>query len=111
MGFSTNYNRGFQIKFSNGYYVSCQFGNFNYCSRRRSLLPEDFFEEEKMHNVTSPDCELAVVDPSKSGAEAFITGDVLSALGIEDRGDGMVIGYVSPEEAAKIIAYVSGMEV
>ena len=94
-------NKGFQIEFSNGYTVSCQFGTFNYCSKR-SFNESDFFKERHVSVWESPDCELAVL---KGGD--FITGEVLDKMELHIGGDDMVVGWVSADDVAKIIAYVS----
>lgn len=111
MGFNTNYNEGFQIHFKNGYYVSCQFGRFNYCSRRSFYFCSPHSGTAEGH-VFSEDCELAVVNSNIKGkaSDAFITGKVIRELGLNIDNDGMVAGYVSAEDAAKIIGYVQSLE-
>lgn len=109
MSFSTNYNQGFQLKFDNGYYVSCQFGWFNYCSRRKWDSPVYGTVEGR---VTSEDCEIAVVNSTIKGSakDAFVTGRIIEELGLDISNDGMVAGYVNADDVAKIISYVQSLE-
>lgn len=109
MSFSANYNQGFQIKFNNGYYVSCQFGWFNYCSRRKWDTP---VHKTIDWTVTSEDCEIAVVNSRVKGSakDAFVTGRIIEELGLGIHNDGMVAGYVTADDAAKIISYVQSLE-
>lgn len=94
--------KGFQITFANGYTISCQFGYGNYCERK--------FEgtvgiERDMHTVSSKNCEVAIwMDDGP-----FITGEIIDAANIEVENDGQVAGYVSPEDVAKLIAYISSL--
>ncbi len=99
-------NRGFQIEFSNGYTVSCQFGTTNYCSRRSFDL-DKILSERNQHAVSSEDCEVAVI--TKKGE--FVTGEVFKAMKVDISNDGMVAGWVSADDVGKIIAYVKDMEV
>ena len=96
--------KGFQIKFENGYVISCQFGTTNYCSRR-SYDPERFFEERKMPLVKSDDCEIAII---KNGD--FVTGEILEQMGLDISNDEMVAGWVSADNVGKIIAYLVELE-
>lgn len=99
-------NKGFQIEFANGYTVSCQFGGFNYCSKR-TYDPDDFFKERNERVWESEDCEVAIID--KAGE--FVTGEVFELMQLDISNDEMVAGWVSAENVAKILAYVSELEV
>ena len=105
--FATCDNKGFQMQFSNGYRVSCQFGTMNYCSRRDwKLSPARIFEEKKMDIVESKDCELAIIKDME-----FVTGRVLHDFGMKISAEGTsVVGWVTADEVANIIAYVSKLE-
>lgn len=99
-------NKGFQIKFGNGFVVSCQFGVFSYCSNH-SFCPEDVHKEKKVPIWECDDCEVAIIN-SRNGE--FITGEILGRMGLNISNDGMVAGWVSADDVAKIIAYVSGLK-
>ena len=79
--------KGFQIKFDNGYTVSVQFGAYHYCDNRDNLSAEsgDFVE--------SANAEIAIIKPDDGGFVPLIDNDVA--------------GYVTPDQIAKIIHYVS----
>ena len=86
--FQINPNSGFSIKFPNGFSVSVQFGQFNYCSVRH-LRPT-----EGQH-VRSPDAEVAVIAPE--GGFVPLDGDD-------------VAGWIDPSRVAALIARVSAFE-
>lgn len=104
-------NKGFQIEFSNGYLVSCQFGGFNYCAKR-TYDPDKFFKEREERIWESEDCEVAVINTNLDGGElnGFVTGEIFEQMKLEISNDEMVAGWVSADDVAKIIAYVSGLE-
>lgn len=101
--FKSTLNRGFQITFDNGYTISCQFGTGNYCSRRAD---SPSYHEFGQDIVASPDCEVAIWREDDGN---FITGEISAAAGVDVGGDGMVAGYVKPEEVAKLIACISSL--
>lgn len=105
--FSITYGKGFQIKFSNGYTVSSQFGATNYCEHYSRHLDDDyrFGEEQKIKIYSSRDCEVAIWDEHDN----WITSQVVESLGMEST-EKMVQACVSPEDYAKIIACVSAMK-
>lgn len=109
--FKSCVNHGFQMVFANGYKVSCQFGASHYCSRR-NLENFDYYADMYSKNpiIESPDCEIAVITTKNKAEDEFVTGEIISALGLDLSGDGMVSGWVSADDAAKIIAYVQGLE-
>lgn len=100
--FRTCDNKGFQIQFSNGYTVSCQFGTMNYCERR-DFDDRKIFCERNMNCVQSNDCEVAVINPE----EKFVTGKIIDDMKAGIGSDDMVAGWVSADDVGKIIAYVS----
>jgi len=59
---------GFQIKMSNGYTVSVQFGSFNYCSNR---------DNDDCSPLGSPNAEVAVIDPDGNFVALSEHDDVL----------------------------------
>lgn len=97
-------NSGFQMKFSNGYIVSCQFSTVHYCSRES--FGGEIGAELRERTIDSLDCEIAIID--KSGH--FATGKIIYQMGLNIPNDEMVAGYVNADDVAKIIAYVSGLE-
>lgn len=99
-------NKGFQIKFSNGFIVSCQFGVFSYC-RNRSFNSEDIHKEMKVPVWECNDCEVAIINSK----DEFVTGEILERMGLNISNDGMVAGWVSADDVAKIITYVSGTKI
>ena len=93
-------NRGFQIKFSNGYKISVQFGPMNYCEKRSfSCKTEDSRAPLRPGNEhwESPNAEIAIFDPSEN------------FLPIGNGDD--VVGWVSPDKVGNIIGYVSSVKV
>jgi hypothetical protein len=89
--FKSTSNKGFQITFANGYTVSVQWGNGNYCEKKQY----GGYGEEMKHQVwESPNAEVAVWDKN---------GDWVRPAGINDD----VKGYQTPEEVAEIIEKVS----
>lgn len=105
-------NKGFQIKFSNGYLISCQFGTQNYCERYGC---GELFSEKKESVVSSDDCEIAIIDTvarkRESGfARGFVTGKIIEQMGLDIPNDDMVAGHVSADDVGKIIAYIKDLE-
>ena len=59
--FSITRNRGFRVKFANGYSVSVQFGTGAYCSRKDHSQPYGIERESEVWEST--DAEIAIFDP------------------------------------------------
>ncbi len=97
---TTHYGKGFQIQFANGYMVSVQFGPGNYCTDR------DMFEYEPTRTHKSRDAEIAVIDTNGEWATRRMCAD----LGWDNPGDD-VMGYVSADSVAKVIAWACAQEV
>ena len=89
--FQATTNKGFRMKFNNGFSISVQWGNMNYCERRN--YSDDYKAELKENFIESADAEIAVIDSD---------GRMLT-LGEHDT----VIGWLSPDKVAKVIAIVS----
>lgn len=96
--------KGFQITFANGYTISCQFGFGNYCERKYDGAVG---AERDMYIVRSKDCEVAIW--RNDGARNFVTGEICEYANLDISNDGDVAGYVSPEDVAKLIAYISSL--
>ena len=92
-------NSGFQIKTTNGYRVSVRFSTHSYCER---YLQGEIGSEMRDNCINSRNAELAVISPSGS----WITDDVIDQLGVEIEGDGMIVGYVEPDDISRIIGFV-----
>lgn len=92
-----------QITFSNGYTVSWGVGAGHYCEGKRKApaLHErvnTLLIEKSWH---SEDCEVAVIRGSE-----FVTRSVYAELFARELNDD-VVGYVSPNELARVIEFVS----
>ena len=92
MSFIATQNKGFGITFQNGFGVSVQWGTGNYCEKKN--LGADGDEEMKTKRWESRTAEIAVYKDKK-----FI-----------DIGDDTVIGWLTPNEVAKVIEIVSGYQ-
>jgi hypothetical protein len=89
--FSCHRNRGFHITFSNGWTVSVAFGENNYASKRNYDAGYDDWRKGDM-SWRSCDAEVAIIDP---------TGQFIPF----ESTDGLVKGWVSPDEVGKIIEW------
>ena len=94
MSFQATTNKGFRRKFDNGFSISVQWGNMNYCERRN--YSDDYKSEMKEDFIKSSDAEIAVID-SEGG---------MLAIGDHDS----VIGWLSADDVAKIIEGVASAE-
>lgn len=96
--FLSTMRKGFHMTFENGLAVSVQWGAGNYCDNH---FPEDNdFSFSK--DAKSRDAEVAVVYKDR-----FL--DPKHFIDEEIGGDGMVSGYLSAEQVAKIIYNASKM--
>ena len=91
MSFEATQNKGFRMKFDNGFSISVQWGSMNYCERRN--YSDEYKSELKEDFIKSSDAEIAVIDKD---------GEMLD-IAEHDQ----VIGWLSPEKVAKVIAIVS----
>ena len=57
---SSNYNRGFTLKFENGWTISVQFGLMNYCERRSVKQGQSLFDDMKNSRTESLTAEIAI---------------------------------------------------
>jgi len=94
MSFVTTENKGFGITFQNGFGVSVQWGTMNYCEKKN--LGADIDEEMKTKRWESRTAEIAVYNKDKE----------LIDIGEHDA----VIGWLTPDEVAKVIEIVSGYQ-
>ena len=89
--FQATANKGFRMTFDNGFSISVQWGSMNYCERRN--YSDDYKSEMKEDFIKSADSEIAVIDKD---------GEMLD-IAENDQ----VIGWLSPDKVAKVIAIVS----
>lgn len=87
-------NKGFQLKFSNGFTVSVQFGPYNYCANG-NLPPQAWGMDRATTPVPkSPNAEVAVFHPN---------GEFLPMAGVGDT----VRGWVTPDDVARLISWAA----
>ena len=91
MSFTATTNKGFRMKFDNGFSISVQWGSMNYCERRN--YSDDYKSELDENFIESTDAEIAIID-SKGG---------MLAIGEHDT----VIGWLSADKVSRVIAIVS----
>ena len=91
MSFQATTNKGFRMTFDNGFTISVQWGSMNYCERRN--YSDEYKSELKEDFIKSADAEIAVMDKE----------DEMLNIAEHDQ----VIGWLSPDKVAKVIAIVS----
>ncbi len=107
--------KGFQITFANGYTIRCEFGCGNYCERQ---YKGSIGAERDMYMVRSKDCEVAIWE--NENPRELITGEICDAANLDISNDmefpdigslyqGDVAGWVTPDDVAKLIAYISSL--
>ena len=89
MSFTATQNKGFRMKFDNGFEISVQWGAENYC-------------EKKSFN-TDIDPRKERIWESTSAEIAVFNDEGIVPIGSDDQ----VIGWLSPDEVAKVIAIVA----
>jgi|TARA_B110000908_G_C10179202_1_gene414797 hypothetical protein len=89
-GFTSTYNKGFRMGFENGFSISVQWGTGNYCEVK--TLPKEINTELQEPFWSSSNAEIAVFD--KEGGMIDISND------------DVVIGWVTPDNVAKIISII-----
>lgn len=106
-GFNICNSRGFQI-ISNDIVVSVQFGWGNYCSNRDEDSP--ITSGDTVRRWSMLECENAEVSVFDAEGGDWMTREVWQEVFGEDP-ESDVVGYVTADKVAKIIAHVNGMEV
>ena len=97
MNFVSTNNKGFRMKFDNGFAISVQWGTENYCENRNLDIDfEDLPNPKEVNRWESRNAEIAVFDKD---------GEMIQA-GEDDH----VIGWLIPNEVAKAIEIVSGYQ-
>ena len=86
--FDITMNKGFHMKFDNGFSVSVQWGSGNYCSNRASSV------RSGAPVPASTTAEVAAFDP---------TGNIIPL----SEGDGFVMGWMSPDRVLAFMNTVS----
>jgi len=89
MSFTATQNKGFRMKFDNGFEISVQWGAENYCEKKSFNTDID---PRKERIWESKNAEIAVFDE-----------EGIVPIG----GDDQVVGWLSPDEVAKVIAIVA----
>ena len=92
MSFVATRNKGFRMKFENGFSISVQWGIENYCEKKSFNTNTDPKKERLWESMNA---EIAVFDD-----------DGIVSIG----GDDQVIGWLSPDEVAKVIEGVASAE-
>ena len=92
--FTASRNKGFTMKFHNGFSISVQWGTSNYCSVKE--LGKDLKYESKQNHWESITAEIAVFDNNGG----FV------AIGKDD----VVIGWVQADNVAKCITIVQSAQ-
>ncbi len=87
-GFISTGNKGFHIRFSNGFSVSVQWGNINYCANERSLVDPMSEKHYECYNA-----EVLVCGPNYSD--------------IEFSNEANPRGWQSPEDVAQMLIRVA----
>ena len=97
MSFITTQNKGFRMKFDNGFSISVQWGTMNYCERKNLMSEHE--SEMKKSIVESVNAEIAIFDTNNRKQED-------SDVGMISLGPDTVEGWVSADQVAKVIAIV-----
>lgn len=88
MSFETTMNKGFMMQFENGFKISVQWGNANYCTRKNS---GEWNEAMKQDHWESATAEIAVFDHG---------GQMVNI------GDDTVAGWLTTDDVAAAIVIV-----
>ena len=100
MNFVSTNNKGFRMKFDNGFAISVQWGTENYCEKR-SFASDDNPREERFW--ASRTAEVAVFEDM---SDEKTVGERMIPIGEDDE----VLGWLTPNEVAKAIEIVSGYQ-
>lgn len=100
--FEITLGKGIRMTFENGYTISIQFGNGNYCDNYNN---QSAISSSEKYNgfIESKDAEIAIW---KNFNDVWVTKRIWYDLFKEDLADD-VKGNVSTDEVAKIINYIS----
>jgi hypothetical protein len=98
MSFIATQNKGFSLKFENGFSISVQWGTMNYCEKKN--IGTEYGYEMKKPTWESTSAEIAVFKGSDSTHPG---GSEIIEIGEHDT----VIGWLSADQVAKVIAIVS----
>ena len=91
--FTITRHKGFRLVFDNGFAISVQWGEMNYCTRQHDdELNPDFVSPKESDFWTSGSAEVAVFDKK---------GNMMSL------GEDTVAGWLSADQVANLIAIVS----
>ena len=90
--FVSTRNKGFFMEFENGFGISVQYGTENYCEKKMKMKDIDPMKHDRWDSLSA---EIAVFG-----------GEGMLSIGDEDT----VIGWLSTDDVAKVIAIVSSAE-
>ena len=94
--FTITRHKGFRLAFDNGFAISVQWGEMNYCTRKSDdELNPDFVSPEKSDFWTSDSAEVAVFDKK---------GKMISL------GEDTVAGWLSSDKVAQLISLVQSIK-
>ena len=88
MSFETTMNKGFMMQFENGFKISVQWGNANYCTRKGSGAWDEAMKQDHWESATA---EIAVFDHG---------GQMVNI------GDDTVAGWLTTDDVAAAIVIV-----
>jgi len=88
MSFETTMNKGFMMQFENGFKISVQWGNSNYCTRKDS---GEWNESMKQDHWESATAEIAVFDHGGQMVEINDSDTVAGWLTTDDVAAAIVI--------------------
>ena len=91
MSFIATQNKGFRMKFDNGFSISVQWGTMNYCEKKN--LMAEYKDEMKEPIWESKSAEIAVFDTE---------GEIVPLEEYDQ-----VKGWLTPDEVAKVITIVA----
>ena len=100
MNFISSENKGFRMKFDNGFAISVQWGPGNYCERKSYHDLEAPRKERFWESITA---EVAVFEDMSDEKNI---GSRMISIGEDDD----VLGWLTANEVAKIIEIVSGYQ-
>ena len=100
MNFVSTNNKGFRMKFDNGFAISVQWGTENYCEKRKFASDDNPREERFWASRTA---EVAVFEDM---SDEKTVGERMIPIGEDDE----VLGWLTANEVAKIIEIVSGYQ-
>lgn len=106
-------NSGVVMIFSNGYSISCQWGERHYCSRKffGDPMTHDYSCDMKTPFISSDTCEIKIDNPRGKA----VTGKIIHDAGLDDEVSvdmgGQIAGWVNTDSVGKLIGYIASLPV